>query len=55
MKSENIDCEKENSENHTVFEMNVDPFFSENNMKHLRRGILALNADKGVEHELVDE
>ncbi len=31
-----------------------DPFYSEANMNHLRRGIAALNAGKGVEHELID-
>ena len=35
------------------FEISVDPFYSESNMAHLRRGIAALNAGKGVEHELV--
>jgi DNA-damage-inducible protein J len=36
------------------FELSADPFYSESNMAHLRRGIAALNADKGVEHELVE-
>ena len=35
------------------FEISVDPFYSESNMAHLRRGIAALNAGKGVERELV--
>ena len=35
------------------FEISVDPFYSESNMAHLRRGIAALNAGKGVEHELI--
>lgn len=36
------------------FEVSVDPFYSESNMAHLRRGIAALNAGKGVEHELCE-
>ena len=32
-----------------------DPFYSDSNMTHLRRGIEALNSDKGTEHELIDE
>ena len=37
------------------FEVSVDPFFSDSNMAHLRRGITALNAGKGTEHELIEE
>ena len=33
------------------FEITADPFYSESNMEHLRRGIAALNAGKGVEHD----
>ena len=36
------------------FELAVDPFYSESNMAHLRRGIAALNTGKGVEHELIE-
>ena len=37
------------------FEIGIDPFYSDNNMAHLRRGIAALNAGKGAEHELADD
>lgn len=37
------------------FEITADPFYSESNMAHLRRGIAALNAGKGVEHEPVED
>lgn len=37
------------------FEVTADPFYSESNMAHLRRGIAALNAGKGVEHSLPGE
>ena len=36
------------------FEIGIDPFYSDNNMAHLRRGIAALNAGKGAEHELIE-
>jgi DNA-damage-inducible protein J len=31
-----------------------DPFYSESNLAHLRRGIIALNAGKGMEHEIIE-
>ena len=34
------------------FELSADPFYSESNMAHLRRGIEALNSGKGAEHEI---
>jgi DNA-damage-inducible protein J len=34
---------------------NDDPFYSESNLKHLRRGIECLNAGKGKEHEPIEE
>ena len=37
----------------TLNSISTDPFYSESNMAHLRRGIGALNAGKGVEHELI--
>ena len=36
------------------FELSADPFYSAGNMAHLRRGVAAMNAGKGVEHELID-
>lgn len=36
------------------FELRADPFWSESNMAHLKRGIEALNAGQGVEHELIE-
>lgn len=36
------------------FELRADPFWSESNVAHLRRGVAALNAGKGVEHELIE-
>ena len=36
------------------FEVSVDPFYSESNMAHLHRGVEALNAGKGVEHDIIE-
>lgn len=37
------------------FELSADPFYSQSNMEHLRRGISALNSGKGVSHELIED
>lgn len=37
------------------FELTADPFYSESNMAHLRRGIVALNAGEGTEHDIIEE
>ena len=31
-----------------------DPFYSESNLAHLRRGVTALNGGKGVEHDIAE-
>ena len=31
-----------------------DPFYSESNLAHLRRGIVALNSGKGIEREIIE-
>lgn len=36
------------------FEISADMFYSESNMAHLRRGIAALNAGEGKEHEPIE-
>lgn len=36
------------------FEVTADPFYSESNLAHLRRGIAALNAGQGVAHEPIE-
>ena len=36
------------------FELTADPFYSASNMEHIRRGVEALDAGKGVEHELIE-
>ena len=32
----------------------TDPFYSESNIAHLRRGVAALNSGKGVEHSTIE-
>jgi len=32
----------------------ADPFYSESNIAHLRRGISALNSGKGIERDIVE-
>jgi len=32
----------------------TDPFYSESNLAHLRRGIVALNSGKGIERDIVE-
>lgn len=31
-----------------------DPFYSESNLAHLRRGVAALNTGKGIPHDMVE-
>lgn len=31
-----------------------DPFYSESNLAHLRRGVAALNSGKGVERDIIE-
>ena len=33
----------------------VDPFYSESNLAHLRRGVADLNSGKGIEHDIIGE
>lgn len=49
-----IFAKKMTREKRIPFEVSVDPFYSESNMNHLRRGIEAINSGKGVEHELIE-
>ena len=50
----NIFLKKVARERRIPFELSADTFYSESNMAHLRRGIAALNAEKGVEHEPIE-
>lgn len=50
-----IFAKKVGREHRIPFEISVDPFYSESNVAHLRRGIAALNAGLGVEHDVIEE
>ena len=49
-----IFAKKVGRERRIPFEVSADPFYSSSNMEHLKRGVAALNAGKGVEHELIE-
>jgi len=49
-----IFAKKMSREKRIPFDVSVDPFYSDSNMAHLMRGMEALNAGKGVEHELIE-
>lgn len=51
----NIFLKKVARERRIPFELSADPFYSRSNMAHLRRGIAALNAGEGTEHEPIEE
>lgn len=45
---------KVSKEKRIPFEVAIDPFFSEKNIKRLEKGVSELKAGKGVEHELIE-
>ena len=47
-------AEKVAGERRIPFEISADPFYSESNISHLKRGIAALNSGEGIEHELIE-
>ena len=49
-----IFAKKVSREKRIPFDVSLDPFYSDSNMSHLRRGADALNAGEGVEHELIE-
>lgn len=49
-----IFAKKVSRERRIPFEVSADPFYSDSNMAHLRRGIAALNPGKGVTHEPIE-
>lgn len=42
-------------EQRVPFEVAIDPFYSESNMRFLKEGIKALNEGKGVKHSLIED
>ena len=50
-----IFAKKMTREQRIPFDVSLDPFYSASNMAHLRRGVEALDAGRGVEHELLED
>lgn len=51
----NIFVKKVIQERRIPFDITADPFYSAENMAHVRRGIAQLNAGHGKEHSLIEE
>lgn len=50
-----IFARKMTREQRIPFDVAVDPFYSKSNISHIVRGIEALDAGKGTEHELIED
>ena len=50
-----IFAKKATRENRIPFDLSIAPFYSNSNMAHIRRGVAALDAGKGVEHDLIED
>jgi DNA-damage-inducible protein J len=50
-----IFAKKMGREHRIPFEVSVDPFYSAENLAHIRRGAKALDEGRGITHDLVDE
>lgn len=48
-------AKKMGREGRIPFEVSIDPFYSKENLAHLRRSIASLESGRGVAHELVDD
>lgn len=51
----NIYLKKLTREKRIPFDVAVDPFYSDANMKHLEKALAALNRGEGKFHELIEE
>ena len=51
----NIFAKKMGRERRIPFDVSIDPFYSEENLAHIRRGIDSLDAGHGFAHELIDD
>lgn len=49
-----IFARKMGRERRIPFEVSIDPFYSDSNLAHLRRGAAALDAGQGTAHELIE-
>ena len=37
------------------FDVSIDPFYLESNLRHLREGIKELNVGRGISHDLIED
>lgn len=51
----NIFAKKMGRERRIPFDVSIDPFYSEENLAHIRRGIDSLDTGHGIAHELIDD
>ena len=51
----NIFAKKVGREHRIPFEVSYDPFYSRENLDHIRRGVASLDERHGIVHELVDD
>lgn len=49
-----IFAKKMGRERRIPFEVSIDPFYTEANLAHIRRGVAALDAGRGASHELLE-
>lgn len=49
-----IFAKKVSREKRIPFEISVDPFYSDNNIAHLIRGVNAINNGEGTEHDIIE-
>jgi DNA-damage-inducible protein J len=49
-----IFAKKMSREHRIPFEVSIDPFYSESNIAHLKRGIDSLNSGSGTEHDVIE-
>jgi len=50
-----IFAKKMGRERRIPFDVSIDPFYTDENLDHIRRGVAALDAGHGKVHELVDD
>ena len=48
-------AKKVTREKRIPFDVSIDPFYSEENMKHLRRSIHNLESGNGSEHDIIED
>jgi DNA-damage-inducible protein J len=47
-------CSQVGMNTSTAFNLEVDPYYNESNLAHLRRGVAALNKGEGIERDIIE-